>query len=907
VTFRLTAGGFGVPAVLLVAALARPMPSDAASAPARTPEAEARLFSDTDLLWMEVRADDQQLAESMDVYASRAGIYIPLGQFARVLDLAVAVFPAEQRAEGWILTRDRKLILDLRTLTATMNDRTLSFTADQAVLHHDDIYLRSDLVEALLPVRLRADTSAQLLAVAATEPLPYAQRLVRSQRRVGLSAPGQASNVRRVRTPYRPFTAPAVDVAVGGQMTRDGVDQSRQFSARAAGDLAYAGFQGFIGSDERGRVNDVRLSLERKSPQGRALGPLGGVRAGIGDIYTPSAGIGVASIGGRGLFYSSAPLDNLDLSTPLNLRGELGLGEEVELYVNETLRAAQATPVQGRYEFLNVALSLGMNTVRLVFYGAQGQKREEVRRYNLGAGQVGAGQLVLRLGIAQQDMSVVEMGTRLPDQARGTVRVTGLVDYGLSSQLTVSGGFARYAPRGEPSRSLALAGVRGSLGGVALQGDLALDDRGGGGATTSVAARPLNISVLARHSEYAGGFVDETRQPGFTGGLVLKRASDIRADTSVSPGGGMSIPVSLDLRRLVRSDGSVLLASGLRASAPIRSYYLSARINYDKDTAATGPGDRLYAGADATTLINSRIQLRGGLTYQLRPVTEIDSAYALADLELSEAHALHFGVARAAGRRGEFSFQGSHLYRARAFDIASTASYEARSGRWRVGLQLAFALAPDPLSRRYRMTRPGASTGGAIAVNAYVDQNGDAVRQPAETAVSGLVIETPAGPVTTDARGRAAIQGLGDAGPVALRINGEGADDPFLTGAPDAIEIVPRPGRVATIDLPMRQSAEVELVAVFSRSGGAARPISALNLELVASDGRAVAAARTDHAGVAMFVGVPPGDYGVRIQPEQAGALGLTIRTPTRLSVPARGGFVRGGEITIEAQGGRAQ
>jgi hypothetical protein len=903
VTFHLRALQLCVFAPFLAASI-QSMPSDAA-APVASPDAQ--LFSDTDLLWMEVRADDQQLAESMDVYSSRAGIYIPIGQFARVLDLAVAVFPAEQRAEGWILSRDRKLVVDLRTLTATINDRASPFTPEQAVMHNDDLYLRLDLVEALLPVRLRADASAQLLMVAATEPLPRAQRLVRSQRRLGLSEPTHASSVCAVHTPYRLFTAPAIDVAVGGQMTRDGVDQSRQFSVRAAGDLAYAGFQGFVGTDERGRVNDLRLSLERKSPEGRALGALGGVRAGIGDIYTPSAGIGVASVGGRGLFYSSAPLDNLDLSTPLNLRGELGLGEEVELYVNETLRAAQATPVQGRYEFLNVALSLGMNTVRLVFYGPQGQKREEVRRYNLGAGQVGAGQLVLRLGIVQQDTSVFETGTQLMDPARGTVRVTGLVDYGLSSGLTVSGGVARYAPRGEPSRALALAGLRGSLGGMALQSDLAVDGRNGGGGTLGVAARPWDVSLLARHSEYVGGFVDETRQPGFTGDLVLKRASDIRADASVSPWAGISVPVSLDLRRLVRSDGSVLLASGFRASAPIRSYYLSTRVSYENDTAAAGPRDRLYAGADATTLINRRIQVRAGLTYQLRPVTEIDSAYALADIELSEANALHFGVARAAGRRGELSFQGSHLHRARWFDIASSASYEVRSGRWRVGLQFAFALVPDVLTHRYRMSRPGASAGGAIAVNAYVDENGDAVRQAAEPAVSGVVIETPAGPVTTDARGRAAIQGLGDAGPAPLRVSTEGADDPFLTGAPDAIEIVPRPGRVAVIDLPMRRSAEVELVALFSREGGGVRPISALNLELVPIAGGPPVGARTDHAGIAMFVGVPPGDYSVRIQPEQAGGLGLAIREPVRLSVPARGGFVRAGEITVDAPRGRLQ
>ena len=66
------------------------------------------LFGPDDLLWFEVRVGSDQLADSMDAYASRAGVFLPLGQFSRVLDLSVGVFPAQARAEGWILSRERR-------------------------------------------------------------------------------------------------------------------------------------------------------------------------------------------------------------------------------------------------------------------------------------------------------------------------------------------------------------------------------------------------------------------------------------------------------------------------------------------------------------------------------------------------------------------------------------------------------------------------------------------------------------------------------------------------------------------------------------------------------------------------------------------------------------------------------
>src|SRR5690606_10327753 len=132
-----------------------------------------------------------------------------------------------------------------------------------------------------------------------------------------------------------------------------------------------------------------------------------------GDVYSPSMAIGPAGVSGRGVFYTSAPLESLDLATPLNLRGELALGEEVELYVNEVLQRAQTSPVQGRYEFLDVPLALGLNTIRLVFYGSQGQIRETVRRINFGSGQLQPGRFVLRLGAVEQDRTVFDIGEPL--------------------------------------------------------------------------------------------------------------------------------------------------------------------------------------------------------------------------------------------------------------------------------------------------------------------------------------------------------------------------------------------------------------------------------------------------------------------------------------------------------------
>lgn len=883
-----------------LAALAFTTPADAQEVVRNlVASAQPDPFTADDLLWMEVRADAFELTESMNVYSSRRGVYVPLGEFARVLDLAVGVFPAQRRAEGWVLSPDRTLAVDLNSRTATLAGRSFTLGPDHAVIYDDELYVRTDLLEQLLPVRIRTDISAQIMSVTPTEPLPFQQRIAREQRRTGVGqGPGLPPAERR-ETPYRLFTPPAFDVNIGAQAARDGSQQSHRFDIRAAGDLLFSGMEAYVGSDDDGQVTDARLTLTRKDPNGRALGPLGGTRAGIGDVYTPSMPIGAAGFGGRGVFYSSAPLEALDLATPLNLRGELAVGEEVELYVNEVLQAAQVSPLQGRYEFLDVPLTYGLNTIRLVFYGSHGQTREEVRRINFGSGQIEQGKVVVRLGAVEQGRPLIDVGGPVLDAEAGEPRLTAMIDYGLTSRLTLSAGAARYTPQGQEARSLLTAGLRGSLGPAATQVDVAYDDQGGRGVTLGLAARPFDMGLVLRHSEYAGGFIDETRQLGVVGDAALRRATDLRLDGQFTGPSSLNIPFSLDLRRLERTDGSRLTTAEARASAPVNRFYVSSSVAMEDDKRVDYHRRRFVGATDIATIVAARAQLRAGVTYEISPDAKVQTAYATADVQLSDVNTLRFGAVKALDT-GETTLQLSALHRAEQFDVALNAAYETRSGEWRLGVQLGFGFGYDPFDRRYRMVRPGAAQGGAVAVNAWVDENADGIRQADEPAVPNLVVETPGGAAPTDSRGHVRLGNLGDGAQALVRLNAEAIDDPFLTAGAPVVEITPRPGRTAVIDYPMRRSAEVEVNVALERPSGPARPLAALGVRLVPVKAGEVFIARSDHAGVAFFEGVPPGEYEVMVDAEQERVLGLTLARSQRVIVPAQGGFVRVDDVVVK-------
>lgn len=868
-------------------------------APSDAFASQSVLFGPDDLLWFEVRVGNDQIAESMDAYASRAGVFLPLGQFSRVLDLSVGVFPAQARAEGWILSRDRRLIVDLEARTARIGDRLVVLGADQAQIFGDEIYLRADLIEQLLPVRLTVDTSAQVLRVQPTETLPFQSRLERRARAAGLDGQSGAPDIVRLEAPYQAFSPPVFDVNAGGLITRDGTDSARRFDVRAAGDLAWGTVQTFAGSNDEGELSDVRLSWSRKDPDNRALGRFGGTRVGFGDVFTPSMPIGVAGLAGRGVYYSSASLEALDIATPLNLRGELALGEEVELYVNEVLQAAQSAADQGRYEFLDVPLTHGLNTVRLIFYSPDGRTREVVRRINFGAGQVEPGRLVVRFGAVEQGRALISVGDSEDPFATGALRLALQADYGLGEALTVTAGLGLHDPTGEGQRMVGLAGLRGSLGGAALQFDLGVDDLGGSGATGGASARLFGASVVARHSEYRGGFIDETRQLRLISALPLLRATDLRADWQVRLPSGPTLPLSLDARRLEHVDGEAATQISARMGAPVGRFYASNSLTWEKIDGAPD-GGVLFGATDLTTLVSSALQFRGGLSYELSPEARVVTAFATADLTLNDRQTLRVGAVRVV-ETGDTSLQAASLWRTRAFDVALNGAYETDSGEWRVGLQFGASFGFDPERGRYAAIRPGAATGGAARLNVFVDDNGDGRRQVSEEGVPGVALEGPGGAVTTDAGGHGSISGLGDAAKARLRIDLTAVEDPFLAGGPTDLEATPRPGHTIQIDYPMTRTAEVQAVAEIVREEGGARPLSALDVELVSADGARVLSGRTDHAGLIYFEGVRPGSYSLRLA-GQAGLLGLEMVEPLTATVGPMGGFTDAGRLRVRRQ-----
>jgi hypothetical protein len=863
-------------------------PIDAASSSATRPGVQ-----EEELLLFAVELDSATLTDSLAAYGDPNDPLLPVGELARLLDLNIVVSPSQGRVTGSLGEAERALTVDLGLGLARAGGHSLSIAAADFAVSPADIFIRASVLQQLLPLRIEVDSEALVIKLVATEKLPIQSRMERQQRQRGAGSDvGSADPLLMVESPYLRFTPPAFDVALETGTDTRTPRFPRRYDVRVAGDLLHMGYQGYVGSDEAGSPSTSRLMFERRSREGGLLGPLDATYVSAGDVFTPTLALGARSVGGRGITFSTAPLGETSVFQRIDLRGELPIGYDVELYINDILRSGQRSPVEGRYEFLNVPLVRGLNVIRLVTYGPRGERSEQTRVINVGGGQLAKGTFGFDFGLVEQERPLFDLRDdeeKIGDaQGFGKLRAVASFAYGLSNDLTVVGGAAVYPGFAGEDREMLNIGARGSLFGMAVQADAARDRKGGTAIAAGFAGQPFGISTIARHSEYSGGFVDETVRI-FDPTRPLRRHSELTLDMSLPPIGGKIIPLSFRFDRDEFRNGGVSWLALARASTAVDNVLLSTGFDYQRETTPAEPKrERLTGNLAASTFVDYKWQLRGVIDYDLLPTAELSALSVTAAREISDEVGLRFGVARSFRDRKDLNVQGGAYFRLPFADLAVTGDYATAEKDWRIGIRLAFGLAFDPGARRYRVTRPGPAGGGSAVLHAFIDHNADGVFDPGDSPVPNVTVEGGERKVVTGADGRAFVTGLGNSVSGRLRVGVDNIDNFYVSAPPSNIEFAPRPGHVVDIAYPLAPVSEVVARVSLMQGPDKAVGLSSVRVRLVRAGADPIEGT-TEYDGSVIFGEVPPGTYRFEIDPEQAARLHMRLKDPVTVVVTVDG------------------
>ena len=270
------------------------------------------------------------------------------------------------------------------------------------------------------------------------------------------------------------------------------------------------------------------------------------------------------------------------------------------------------------------------------------------------------------------------------------------------------------------------------------------------------------------------------------------------------------------------------------------------------------------------------------------------------DRRLSDAWALRFGLGQPLDRANDWNVTVSSIYGASFGDLALTGEYDNTRSDWRVAAQWSFGLGYDPDRGRYEVLRPGPGTGGSVLFNAFLDENGDGVRQSGEAATANVGLNGGlAREAVTGADGRAMVTGLG-AGPSAyMDVNLERLENAAVSTPPTRLHLRPRPGSVTRVDFPLQPTGGVMVKVELLRDDGQRVGLASVRLQLVREGGRAVDGV-TEFDGSAMFDSVPKGAWRLRLDPLQAEKLRMRLVEEPAIVIRGDGDFAP--DVTVQVR-----
>jgi hypothetical protein len=838
---------------------------------------------DSELLLLALRLQGEILADALPAYPTRTGVLLPFGEVCRLLDLAVEVDVTRGSAAGFVIAPGRRFLADVPGRRLVVDGRETELDASGVEVHQDDLYVDARVMSKWLPVDFTVDLYGALVVARPREALPIQAR--RGRVAAAEKTLGGAALPRYPETanPYRLFDWPVVDESVrftllpqegGGR--RLGI----QSSTYASADLLWHEAHGYLFVDDQGGVSQSRLTLGRRDDRGTLLGPLGAREYAVGDVLYPGLETIAQPRSGNGFLLSSFPLDRQSQFDRNTFRGELFSGWDVELYQNGSLVAFQGSRADGLYEFRDVPLLFGLNVFRLVFYGPQGQRREETRTFNVADSLPAKGRLNYRV---------------VGNDPRGAGRRGHAeAEYGLVKGISIGASVAGLELDDGTTHHYGRLGLRGYAGPFFGQLDAVEDFGNGSLVQATVQGRAGALGLLASYATLRD-FQSEIFRPQF--GPISSRA-ELRLDATVPKTFLPQIPIVLDARLDRTTTGLDVWEVVNRISMSAgRGFALSNFVDWRFFRGEAAPEKSALGDLLVSKVIGTFV-LRAEALYDLTSGARVNTVTAAAEKFLAARYLVSAGVSRVvqtsqthvlAGvsrQEGAFAF-GVNL------DVASPGGLSAI-------LTLNASFGRDPHTGKWRMqSRPLAGT-GAVAPLAFFDANGNGIRDAGEHALEGVGFQVAGGATAA----RTAADGTTLLSPIApYRLVDVGValgtlEDPLARPSMPGLSLVPRPGRLTPLEFPIVIRGEVT-GTTYRRQGTDVQPASGVEMQLVDAAGTVVKSARSAFDGFFDLSDVPPGRYVLRASPDQMRRLGLPAPPPRDVVLEPSGTILDGLDLVI--------
>ncbi len=860
-------------------------------------------------LILSVRLQKYILSDAIIAYQHQTGVLLPLSEIMYALDFAVEVDTRTGIASGWFLRENRSFHLDAVAGELTLLGQKTSYQKELVELHEDDIFVDSSLFAKWFPIDIEVALPLSRVKVTSREPLPLEERLAREKRqgRLGKGGATKEADLPFLNVPYGLISVPQVDVNLRGNYRK--IDNEKTWDAThnlyLAGDLLYMTGNMFVAGDRHDKLSSARLTLERKFRGKEEVTPLHISEVQLGDVFTPSIPLMLNSQSGRGVSVSNFPVESVREFDRITLRGDLPIGWEVELYRNDSLLDAQTTPDDnGRYEFTDVALLFGNNIIKLKFYGPQGQRREEIKTYNVGAESTPPGKNLFSLSVNQQDEDLFESinesgsnsGSTDPDD--GKVRTVLEYERGISTRLSATASLANIPLNGKRETFTSVGARFSTFGTFSKVKVLSLLGKGNAyEVSTQFGFKGINVN--ASHQHFFSGYESEE---------ISNNSNSLSSVNELSFNGVFAPPLSIiprlsygfELELEEYKSGESLFNYGNRLSGSIQSISftnnLDGKVVLDSlsNTADTLSGDLLVNTSNLFGI--DVLSMRGGLGYDIKPISEITNASFTADYDLSEDLGLRFGVNKQFTGNQLTSYSAGLNKDYDTFSLSTDANYDDE-GDFTVTMNMNFSLDFNDGSYVPYMSRDKSAGDGSVLSQVFLDNNGNRIFDDGDEPIeeAKLRIGNRASEDVSDQNGIVRVRGLSSYRSLNVSLSKASLPDPYWAPMVSGNSIVPRPGKTAQINFPVSVTGEIDgVVYMESDDENDPKEISNVIIELLNQNGEVIATEKTAYDGFYLFLNIFPGNYKVRISPDQLEKFDIALADTIDANIEGDGSVLNG-------------
>ncbi len=840
---------------------------------------------DDDLRILEMRVDLYRLEDVIAAYQRKDMLLIPMGALAEILDLAIDVNPGDGVAQGFLFKENNTLFLDTSRNEVIIRGETQSYNNKFVYVLDDDIYVDASLLSKWFDIKINADLFSSTVKITSENPFPFLVKMEREERiaktraRLAEEQPYYPHHYE----PYDMWNIPFIDQTFDASRRQGDGQSTNTFRSTtfATADLLNMSSSLYLFVSDNDELNDFRFTLGKKDPESELLGVARATEYALGYISEPR--LKNLTIPGKqepGALVSSFALSRQDEYDRQRFRGDLLPGWEVELYQNDRLIGYQSVAVDGQYDFADIPLLYGKNYFRLVFYGPQGQVREQEEFFEVGQSLTKKGEHFYRALVS--------------DNERGGNRATAQYDVGLSNQISAS-----FIGASIPldvntttveQHNYIQAGLRSFWESFFITLDLIDDIDGGEALDFDIQTGIGDTSIKFNHTILNHFFSEEyklTQQE-------FKDKTEFRIDTSIPPSFIPRIPFSLELIMSDFESGNDRNEINNLISLQTYGLSLSNLLKYVQNSDI----QNIFTGTLGISSNYKSYGLRGTLNYEFQPESEITN--------------VDFTLRPPLYKDYQFTYGLNHSLRADLTELSASASKSVGNFNLSAGLRyntdsilsldarFSIGLGREPRENRWVPHALAIAGRGSVSARVFLDNNEDGIFNEGDEAIEnvGFTVNNGYQQVRTNESGIAFMTGLLEYVPVNLAIAIATLEDPLWTPALEGMRIVPRPGQAMQLDFPIFTSGEIDGTVYLTRNGRTV-PAGRVTVEIVDDRNRVIETTTTEYDGFYVISKIPLGKYRIRVSRQQMRELNLRADEEPGFEITADNQFESGIDFTL--------